>query len=193
METVKHILIAFAMTWMIIGQPASAREIADISIPDAVKPDAAGEELILNGAGIRKKFFFKIYVGALYLRTPSTDAGAILAAGGPWRVYMHILHTEIEREKLVAAWNEGFAGNNSDSRLATLKPRLDTFNGMFTTVKQGDRIVLDYLPTTGTRVQVNDVNKGTIAGEDFQQALLSVWLGEKPADKGLKKGMLGAD
>ena len=34
-------------------------------------------------------------------------------------------------------------------------------------------------------------DKGTIAGEDFNRALLRIWLGEQPADASLKKAMLG--
>jgi hypothetical protein len=34
--------------------------------------------------------------------------------------------------------------------------------------------------------------KGTIIqGVDFKKALFSIWLGDQPADKNLKKGMLG--
>jgi hypothetical protein len=33
--------------------------------------------------------------------------------------------------------------------------------------------------------------KGTIKGIDFKRAVFSIWLGEKPADAKLKKGMLG--
>ncbi|MDH3389472.1 MAG: chalcone isomerase family protein, partial [Gammaproteobacteria bacterium] len=32
---------------------------------------------------------------------------------------------------------------------------------------------------------------GLIPGEDFKNALLEIWLGNYPADKKLKKGMLG--
>jgi hypothetical protein len=32
---------------------------------------------------------------------------------------------------------------------------------------------------------------GTVEGFDFNQALLKIWLGKKPADDGLKKAWLG--
>jgi hypothetical protein len=39
---------------------------------------------------------------------------------------------------------------------------------------------------------VNGQARGTaIPGEDFYTAVLRVWLGEKPADSGLKKGLVG--
>ena len=62
---------------------------------------------------------------------------------------------------------------------------------MFETAHEGDVILLDYVPGTGTSVTINGTKIGTIPGEDFNQALLAVWLGDKPADDGLKEGMLG--
>jgi len=32
---------------------------------------------------------------------------------------------------------------------------------------------------------------GTVKGLDFKKALFAIWLGKKPADSGLKDGMLG--
>jgi hypothetical protein len=52
-------------------------------------------------------------------------------------------------------------------------------------------ILIDYLPGSGTRITVNGAAKGTIAGEDFNRALLRIWLGDNPADSDLKKGLLG--
>ena len=52
-------------------------------------------------------------------------------------------------------------------------------------------ILLDYLPGAGTRVTVSGDDKGTIPGEEFNRALLRIWLGDQPADASLKKAMLG--
>jgi hypothetical protein len=41
-------------------------------------------------------------------------------------------------------------------------------------------------------VYIADELRGTIEGADFFQAVLRIWLGDKPADSGLKRGMLGA-
>ena len=35
------------------------------------------------------------------------------------------------------------------------------------------------------------MSKGVIEGEDFNAALLDIWLGEEPADDDLKEEMLG--
>jgi hypothetical protein len=41
------------------------------------------------------------------------------------------------------------------------------------------------------RVSIKGEVKGTIKGLDFKKAVFGIWLGEKPADAKLKKGMLG--
>jgi hypothetical protein len=48
------------------------------------------------------------------------------------------------------------------------------------------------LPRGDTRVWINDAQRGTVQGADFQRALLRVWLGNKPADTDLKQALLGA-
>ena len=48
------------------------------------------------------------------------------------------------------------------------------------------------MPDTGTRITVNGQPKGaSIPGEDFYAAVLRIWLGDKPVDADLKKGLLG--
>jgi hypothetical protein len=145
---------------------------------------------MLNGAGTRKKFFVKVYVGALYLPKKVTSVDAVLNETGPKRVLMHFLYKKVEGYKLADGWTEGFE-NNSESEMDKLKARLADFNKLFMDVKKGDVILLDYLPGQGTRVTIKGQEKGTIPGEDFNRALLKVWLGPEPADAGLKGAMLG--
>ena len=106
---------------------------------------------------------------------------------------MHFVYDEVKSEKLVAAWNEGFEENNSEDRLAILRGRIDKFNAMFPTLGTGDVVVLDYIPGKGTQVKIKGENKGIIEGEDFNIALLDIWIGEEPADEDLKDAMLGGE
>ena len=70
--------------------------------------------------------------------------------------------------------------------------RIAELLALFTDGKKGDVILLDFLPEAGTAVSVNGQAKGKpIPGEDFYRALLRIWLGDKPVDGDLKKGMLG--
>lgn len=177
------------LTCLLLSELAMALEVEGVELPDSAT--VAGETLVLNGAGLRSKFFFSIYVGGLYLPQRAGDVEAVLAMAGPKRVVLHFLYDEIERGKLVDAWNEGFGSNLSADERAALGDRIERFNALFQSVRKGDEIVLDYVPGKGTHVVLNGERQGTVEGEDFARAWLRIFIGEEPADSDLKRGMLG--
>lgn len=168
-----------------------ALDLAGAKIPESVKLE--NQELQLNGAGIRSKMFVKVYVGALYLVKKTSAAQAAIDDGEAKRVSMHLLR-DLRAEQITGALNDGLVANNSTGELANLEPRIKEFNSILSSIgnaKKGDVIDIDYLPGVGTRVSINGEARGTVAGKDFNRALLRVWLGDKPVDADLKKGMLG--
>ncbi|HHH48708.1 MAG TPA: hypothetical protein ENK51_07465 [Gammaproteobacteria bacterium] len=186
-----NIRLSYASLLLLFFLPTGshAQEVAGVDVPEQIT--LANTTLTLNGAGVRSKFFFDIYVGALYLPEKTKDAETAIDMPGPKRVLMHFLYKEVSQEKLVDGWNDGFRNNHSREQFKALAPKLDAFKQLFTTVKRGDQITLDYLPETGTRVTINGQTKGSIPGAEFHAALLRVWLGEKPADSDLREAMLG--
>lgn len=180
-----------ALVLMLSSTMAVARDVAGVALPETVT--LGGEPLVLNGAGIRSKFFIKVYVGALYLPTRTRDAGTVLHHTGPVAMHMYFVHSEVSKEKLVKAWNEGFDANLDATERARLGARIKRFNELFDTAHKGDVIRLDYLPGSGTTVSINNKTRGVIEGEDFMHAWLRIWLGQQPADADLKQGLLGAD
>ena len=170
--------------------PVAAMELAGVTLPDTTTVN--GSSLKLNGMGVRTKTMLKVkvYVAGLYLTTPSHDAAAIVAADEAKQVLMHFLYKKVEKDKLTEAWREGFA-NNSATVLPALKARLDEFCALWPDMASGERAVITYLPGTGTRLELNGKEAGVIPGKDFADALFAVWLGTKPADTGLKEGILG--
>ncbi len=181
------------LTVVLFSTAGHARQLDDVTLPDKVTLDGSDVALQLNGMGYRTKFIFNIYVGALYTESKVESRDAVQALKGPKRVVMHMVYDEVSKEKMAKAWNEGFEENNSDEQLAKLKSRLDTFIAYFPDLKEGDIVLLDFIPGKGTRVTINGVVKGVIAGDDFYAALLDVWLGDEPADDELKEAMLGED
>lgn len=171
--------------------PAAARDVAGISLVDEVTL-SNNSRLKLNGAGIRSKFFFKIYVGALYVSQPVlSTTEQVLADTNAQRMLMHFLYDEVSKEKLNAGWQEGFENNLEEKEFAKLKPRLEMFKSYFKTANKGDVIYIDYIPGEGTKITINSEERGLIAGQDFHQALMKVWLGDEPADWSLKDALLG--
>ena len=183
-------ILATAMLCFLLCSPAAAREIAGVTIDEQIT-QADGTVLQLNGAGIRSKFVVKVYVAMLYLENPGTDRDKVIADPGAKQLIMHFLYKEVDRDALVEGWNDGFTGNGTDEKLDKLKSEIAQFNSLFDTVRKGDRIVLDYVPEKGTTVSINATEKGTVAGKEFNDLLLSIWLGDKPVGKELRKGLLG--
>ena len=182
-----RILLLFCL--LVISVPADAREVAGVAVQETINADD-GTVLQLNGAGIRTKLFFDIYVAQLYLEKPAASVAEVIAAEGKKRMVMHFLYKEVQKDKLVEAWNDGFKGNTGSEDLAKLQGRIDQFNALFEDVKKGDVIVLDYVPATGTAVTIKGLQKGVVPGKDFNDAMLKIWLGEAPVTESLKKDLL---
>ncbi|MDX1334572.1 MAG: chalcone isomerase family protein [Gammaproteobacteria bacterium] len=174
----------------LILNTAMAAELAGVKIADQVEVGDA--VLVLNGAGLRKKYFVKVYVGALYLPKKTTISDQAIHMAGARQINMHFLR-DVEAGKITQGWTEGFTKNAEPGDLELLQDKLNEFNAMFEDMSEGDAILLQYEPGLGTRVAVRDEHKGIIPGEEFMQMLLSVWLGEHPADEHLKQAMLGKD
>lgn len=184
----KIILASYLLSLLSI---ASAAELSGVFVDDEIRA-ASGETLVLNGIGLREKFWVDVYVGSLYLPAKSDDVAEILSRPGPWRVQLDFIFKEVAPDKLLEAWREGFEKNQNAETLQQLQPRIEQFYRYFdSNVVAKERYAFDYLPGQGVLVTRNDSELGLIPGEDFKNALLEIWLGNHPADKKLKKGMLG--
>lgn len=175
---------------LLLGLPCSAKEISGVVVQESLQTED-GVTLKLNGAGVRSKLFMDIYIAQLYLEKPASKVDTILADPGRKRMVMHFLYSEVPKEKLVEAWNDGFKDNNSAADLSRLQERISQFNALFVDAKKGDVIVLDYHPASGTTVMIKGEKRGVIPGADFGGALLKIWLGDKPVNETLKEKLLG--
>ncbi|MFI4921460.1 MAG: chalcone isomerase family protein [Gammaproteobacteria bacterium] len=174
------------LTFGLISAVAAAN-LAGVEVPDTAS--VASTPLVLNGIGLRTKFFIKIYVGGLYIPQKSGDASAILAGTGPDRVLMHMIYA-VSKDQFSDAWTDGFKDNDAQDYTALQDP-IQQFIAAFGDSKKDDVITLDYVPGVGTQVLWNGTLRATIAGEAFHRALLNVFLGPKPPTSDLKDGMLG--
>lgn len=183
------------MSVFLLGS-AQAAAANTCAVPGVAPPDTLdipgndGKPLVLNGLGARTKFFWNVYVGALYLPRRSTDVGEILAMSGPKRIWLHFLRG-VSEEKLLEGWRDGFQHNNTPEQRAALEERLTATYPLFRDMEKGESIAMDYLPGVGTRLWMNGRAGAVIAGEDFYRAVLKVWLGNRPAQTRLRQCMLG--
>ncbi len=181
---------AFGMAIGVISIGSLAAEVSGVKLDD--KASIGGQELVLNGAGVRTRVVFKVYVASLYLPQKATDLAGVLAKG-PRRIQLNMLRT-LPADQLVDALNEGLAENNAATELAAVKAQVDqlaTIMKSFKEVKEKDVVTLDFVDGT-TRIALNGEAKGSISGEAFNQALTKIWLGDKPVQADLKKSLLGA-
>ena len=162
------------------GQPEGA------TLADTLK--AGDKTLKLNGLGLRKKALFKVYVGGLYLETPSKDPGAILASDQAKAIRLHFLRG-LTKAQLVEAFQEGFQANAKDA--AAQKAAFDRMLALVPDMKTGSTLTFTYLPGKGTTLHAADKGLGVFDGRGFAEAVFSIWLGPKPPSEDLKKGMLG--
>ena len=187
----KHALkLIVATLFFTLTISAQALELKGVKVDETAQ--VGGSALVLNGAGVRIKLMFKVYVAGLYLTHKQADANVVINDTGNKRVSMHFLR-DLSAEKLLHAMDEGFTANNSAVEMAAIEPQMKAFRQIMTSakaVKEGDVIVLD-LTSAGTLVNINGKLLGNIEGAAFNQALLRVWLGAKPVDAALKKAMLG--
>jgi len=171
-----------------------AAEVAGVKLDDKVRLAPNTPELALNGAGVRTRFLVKVYVGALYVTEKKTAAADVLALGGPKRVHLVMLR-DVTGQQMSDAITEGFQANNSPADQGRYKAQIAELAGTMNAlgaVKKGDALAFEYLPDAGTRLLLNGDAKGKpIPDEGFYRALLRVWLGDKPVDADLKKGLLG--
>ena len=165
---------------------AMAAELGDAKLPDTLKVGA--NTLKLNGMGLREKAVFKVYVGGLYLESPSKDAAAILAADQAKAITLYFLR-DLSKEQLTEAFQESFDENASDKagQQAVFDKMLNLINDM----KEGETMTFTYEPGKGTSLIIANKELGVFAGKGFADAVFSIWLGPKPPTKDLKKGMLG--
>jgi len=147
--------------------------------------------VVINGAGVREKYFMDMYVAALYLKKKSTDASKIISADEEMGIHIKLVSSMVTREKFKTAVTEGF--KNASSGTATQEEQKKFMTCLSEEFKDGDKIYLDYVPSKGVKVYKNGELKGTIPGLEFKKALFAIWLGTVPAQESLKNEMLGKE
>jgi hypothetical protein len=154
----------------------------------------AGKELKLNGAGVRTKVVFKIYAAGLYLTEKASTPSEVLRQEGPRRVSITMLR-DVSADAFANAFFESFSNNVVGAERSKLTQQMRQFNDVFTTgesLKKGDVVHLDWIPGTGTVCSRNGRKLGDpVPDVAFYNAMLRIWLGDRPVEESLKSAMLG--
>ena len=186
LRAMKNLTLAAALL-VAVSAAAFAAEVSGVKVPDTETVD--GKNLKLNGAGLRKKAIFKVYVAGLYVENPIHDATALLSSNQIKSMRLHMMRN-LKGRQISDAIIEGFE-RNSKAQQDKLKSRLDQLTAMFPDVAEGDDVVMTWIPDKGTKVTIRGTDRGTIEGRDFADALFAVWLGPDPVQDDLKKALVG--
>jgi hypothetical protein len=186
-------MMAGALFAAAIGLPAQAAvDVNGYKFDDTVK--VAGKDLKLNGAGMRTKFVVKVYAAGLYLPEKKNNVPDILKQEGPRRMTLQMAR-DISSEDFGKAFMDGLNENLDKAEKQKIVVQIGKIGELFASVdglKKGDVLHLDWLPGSGTQFELNGKKLGeTLPDISFYNALLRIWLGDKPVDRSLKPALLG--
>ena len=188
----KTIVLTIMICSLFVTKAFSQVEIGDATLPNSVLFNE--ETLILNGAGLREKFWFDLYACGLYLSEKSTSGVDIVNADETMSVRLHILSSLVSKKKLIDAIKKGIDKTNKTSDVVQFKSKIDVFLSLIKNdIKINNVYDLVYYKGEGLTFFENGVNVGQVEGLAFKKILFNVWLAETPVDSGLKKEILGVD
>jgi hypothetical protein len=185
-------VLAAAAILALTPMARAAIDISGVKVDDDLM--LANQKLVLNGAGIRKKFGFSVYVCALYLTDHRHTTQDVLALPGPKKIAVTMLR-EISSDDLGDALLSGLRKNSTPDQTQNVGVQLVSLGQLFASIprlKKGDTFSLDYVPGTGTSIMVNGkAALSALPDKAFIDAILRIWLGDNPADSDLKPLLLG--
>ena len=164
-------------------------EVKSVSVPEEVT--FSGHTMVLNGVGIRTRFFVDAYVAALYLPEVSSDPDGILASGSPLDIRVTIISDLVTGDRFAESAMDGFV-RSTHGDLGPIRPQVDTMIKTFrNSLEVGDVFDLVYNPDAGTEIYRNGELQEVVEGLDFRSAMAGIWLSENPVQTSLRDEMLG--
>lgn len=185
----KNLIAVISCLFLYLATDAQAT-LNGVTLPGKLKLD--NTELILNGGGIRKKLFFKLYTSGLYLTGKNKNAADIINADKATAIRLSITSSVLNSSNMSEAIQEGFT-KSLKGNTAPLQAKIDQFINTFKSgeIKEGDVFDVWYIPGEGVKSYKNGKLQSTMPGLDFKKALFGIWLSEDPVDADLKTGLLG--
>lgn len=186
----KLVFLLFA-SFFIFSSSVEARTIGGVDMEETLK--SGDTALILNGAGIREKFFTNIYVAGLYLKEKNSDYKKIMSQDENMAIKIKIVSRLITAKLFKEACKEGFersTNGNTKPLQSKIDVALSAFSAKFNI---GDVFDIVYVKGSGTSFSKNGKLITKVDGLDFKSALFGIWIIDKPSHKNekLRNGMLG--
>ncbi len=166
---------------------AHAAVLDGIQLPETLEAD--GRTLQLNGYGLRTYSLLgiHIYVAALYLEHPSTDAEVIIRSPET-KLLVVRFERNISADASRKAWREGLE-NNCVAPCRLDADDLERFLAEMPAMHDGDNYTLLFT-SHGAIITVSGQQIGVISRPEFAAAMLATFLGPRPASPTLKQELL---
>jgi len=173
---------------------AAGVELDDVTLDESAQ--VGGQQLRLNGAGIAARLIFKIYAMGLYLPDRMRVAEQVLRADGPRRITLVPLR-DISAQAFQDAVLQDLTsshGRHGARTMAQMAALAGAIARRPQGLRKGDVLTLDWIPGTGAVATLNQAPLGPAVHDiDFYNAMLAIWLGERPTDPALKARLLGTE
>lgn len=183
-------LLTTLMLSVMMSLPAQALTLKGVDVQETMKLQS--QELVLNGAGVRTKWFVDGYIAGLYLTEKADDAKTVIAADEPMAVRLIITSGMITPKRMSESTRDGFV-SSTGGNIAPIEDEVERLISAFKgSVEEGDVFDLVYLPEQGVTVYRNGEEKTNVKGLEFKKALFGIWISERGIQKSLRKKMMGS-
>lgn len=192
----KFLLKGILILSMVSFGSANAITIHKQEFPDIHEATLLSPKLHLRGGSVRKVYgFVNTYVGLLYVEDETLAPEEILSANVARRMEFHLLSNRVTSRRFMKVIDEGLSINTTPEQMAVMEPRVkelfDLFDYRFV---KGTVGFIEWVPAEQvSRVVINGEVRGTVAGKDLSDALLSIWIGEHPVSVRFKEEVLGLE
>ena len=169
-----------------VGVPGSSTRFATTA---QTTIDGKPARMVLTGAALRQKFYFNVYAVASYVqegakpRTPEELA----AVDCPKRLEL-VMERTVNGKEMAEAFRAAIRLNYPEPALGAEVGDLVRFlQGQ--EARQGDHIVLTYVPGVGLRCDLAGRAEVVIQGAQFLRAVWDIYLGKNNLGEEIKKGL----
>lgn len=189
---------AAALTWCSGAWAAVVGELEGVAIDDTAT--VAGTKLVLNGAAVRKRGYFKTDVTTIYLADKRNTLPGIYKLGGAKRIQLDVLR-DISGPVITKYFLSDFKLVTTEEefkQLITAVGLVGDIYGRIGQVKKGDRVTIDWIPGKGLFTRFNgkpmpvNTKDGYENNELLYQIFLRMYVGERAASD-YRNGLLGLD
>jgi hypothetical protein len=187
-------LAAAALALMLLLMTETALAAPSTKFEPAMQ--VQGTPLLLNGAGTRYKAIFKVYDMGLYTTKKVNTPEALIALDGPKRLQFTALR-ELPGTDLGRLFIKGLSENSPKETVQkhTLSSTrfIEIFSGK-SKLMPGETFAMEFVPGKGTQFYIQGQPQGAPVGDgEFFTMVLKIWVGNSPADNGLKDALLGIE